>query len=67
VHAKLYYNSNHREVALDEDYWVWLRLLHRPTAFVPAHRTGELDPKFYGPYKLELLGQRYMIFSMLVC
>ena len=51
-HAKLYYDSNHRAVAFGEGDWVWLRLLHRPAASVPTHRTGKLAPKFYGPYKV---------------
>jgi hypothetical protein len=51
-HAKLYYDNNHREVAFGEGDWVWLRLLHRPAASVPTHRTGKLAPKFYGPYKV---------------
>jgi hypothetical protein len=35
-HAKLYYDSNHREVAFGEGDWIWLRLLHRPAASVPT-------------------------------
>jgi hypothetical protein len=51
-YAKLYYDNNHHEVVFGVGDWVWVRLLHRPAASIPGHRTGKLAPRFYGPYKV---------------
>ena len=37
--------------------WVWLRLLHRPTASLSVRGRGKLGPRFFGPYQvLERVG-----------
>jgi hypothetical protein len=49
---KAYYDRNHRDAEYQVGQWVWLRLLHRPVASLPAQGRGKLGPKFFGPFKI---------------
>jgi hypothetical protein len=56
-HAKLYYDAKHMNIAFGVGDWVWVKLLHRPVASLPAQSKGKLAPRFYGPYQvLERIG-----------
>jgi hypothetical protein len=47
-----YYDRNHRDVEYQVGQWVWLRLLHRHVASLPAQGRGKLGPKFFGAFKI---------------
>lgn len=51
-HYKHYYDGKHRLLSFDVGEWAWLRLHHRPAAFLGTGAKGKLAPKFYGPYKV---------------
>jgi hypothetical protein len=50
--VKLFYDARHTDVAFRVGDWVWVKLLHRPIASVPAQTRGKLAPRFYGPYQI---------------
>jgi hypothetical protein len=55
--AKLFYDARHTPMEFGDGDWVWVKLLHRPVASLPAQSKGKLAPRFYGPYKiLERIG-----------
>jgi hypothetical protein len=49
---KHYYDDKHRALSFDVGEWAWLRLQHRPAAFLGAGAKGKLAPKYYGPFKV---------------
>ncbi|KAK1608874.1 hypothetical protein QYE76_032547 [Lolium multiflorum] len=49
---KHFYDVKHRAIAFDVGEWVWLRLQHRPAAFLGAGAKGKLAPKYFGPFKI---------------
>lgn len=49
---KHYYDDKHRALSFDIGEWVWLRLQHRPAAFLGVGAKGKLAPKSYGPFKV---------------
>lgn len=51
-HYKHYYDGKHRLLSFDVGEWAWLRLHHRPAAFLGTGAKGKLAPKFCGPYKV---------------
>jgi len=56
-HYKAVYDRRHRPVEFSPGQWVWLRLLHRPTASLSVRGRGKLGPRFFGPYQvLERVG-----------
>jgi hypothetical protein len=50
--AKLFYDAKHTSMAFGVGDWVWLKLLHRPVASLPAQTKGKLAPRYYGPFKV---------------
>ena len=56
-HAKLYYDAKHTPLEFEVSAWVWVKLLYRPSASLPAASKGKLAPRFYGLYQiLERIG-----------
>ena len=49
---KHYYDAKHRPLSFEIGEWAWLRLHHRPAAFLGAGAKGKLAPKYYGPFKV---------------
>jgi hypothetical protein len=49
---KAYYDYNQCDAEYQVKEWVWLRLLHRPVASLPAQGHGKLGPKFFRPFKI---------------
>jgi hypothetical protein len=49
---KHFHDVKHRAIAFDVGEWVWLRLQHRPAAFLGAGAKGKLAPKYFGPFKI---------------
>lgn len=62
-YAKLYYNAKHRPIDYGVGDFVWVCLLHKQAASLPAFVRGKLSPCYYGPYEiLERIGDvAYML------
>jgi hypothetical protein len=55
---KAAYDRKHRPVQFNPGQWVWLRLLHRPTASLQVQGRSKLGPRFFGPFQvLERVGE----------
>ncbi|WVZ48907.1 hypothetical protein U9M48_000301 [Paspalum notatum var. saurae] len=56
-HMKAQVDGSRRELFFQPGDWVWLRLLHRPTASMGVQQRGKLSPRYFGPYQiLERIG-----------
>ncbi|WVZ83082.1 hypothetical protein U9M48_030262 [Paspalum notatum var. saurae] len=56
-HMKAQVDGSRREMFFQPGDWVWLRLLHRPTASMGVQQRGKLSPRYFGPYQiLERIG-----------
>jgi transposase InsO family protein len=51
-YAKLQYDKSHRELVLQVEDWVWVKLCHRPIASVAHQPRGKPAPCFFRPYKI---------------
>jgi hypothetical protein len=49
---KSYYDRGHRDMEFEVGQWVWLRLLQRSVASLPAQSHSKLGPRFFGPFKI---------------
>jgi hypothetical protein len=55
VVAKRNYDQKHRAITFAPREWVWLRVRHRTPLSLPTVTTGELKPRYYGPYQISEL------------
>jgi hypothetical protein len=51
-YARKQYDAHHRDLEFTEGYWVWLRLLNRPTHTLVTGPHTKLSPRYAGPFRI---------------